>query len=123
MSRFNGKRAIAGVLLIKFVVWLGLSPRIARRLYARVLFRNERGKGEPRSLLEFNEVENRQIVFENRKGKKLHAWLFKNRGSNKVLMYCIGRNRGYPGSPGAHQAPAVHRSIGLRLRVPGLRAE
>lgn len=69
-----------------FVLWIGISPRVAPVLYNGKLFHPEIQRGEAKDLLNVVSFKNYEVFFKSVDGRRLHGWMFINPSSDKVCL-------------------------------------
>jgi alpha-beta hydrolase superfamily lysophospholipase len=77
-------------------VYLAMSPRFGQPLYHYRIFNEWRSKPDESERIrrEVNDFYHKHKVTHNIKaadGKNMHAWLFENKFTNELVLYCIGR--------------------------------
>lgn len=94
MKPMNKTSVMVGALATATLglAYLVLSPRFAKSLYHKKIFKNEVENPCRFDLLEaFVHSDKKQHYFRAADGKRMHGWMFRNNKSRDVILYCIGR--------------------------------
>jgi len=84
------KHFLGSLAGVPALLWLALSPIVARRIYRLSIF----GKYRPGSLdvlRSMKDLSNREVSITTSGGKKLRGWFFHQPDATRVLLYFAGR--------------------------------